>query len=1044
MFNETAQKWFWEPYEMLFEQGTAATWGDLGEPEVHPGDALHWLSDAGIQATGDEIHNAYGHAWAQMVYERQVEKYPDMRAMILMRSGFAGSQRYGMVPWTGDVNRSWGGLKPQIELSLQMSMFGLAYNHSDLGGFAGGETFDKELYIRWLQYGVFQPVYRPHAQEHIPAEPVFHDRQTRNIVRDFIKLRYRLLPYNYTLAFENSTSGMPLMRPLFFEDENNLGLIDEKDAYLWGSAFLVAPVMDPGVETVNVDLPAGAWFDFWNGKRYDGAQNVDIPVTLQTIPVLVRAGSFIPMIDDIKTTEDYSSENLTLHYYADASVADAEGQMYDDDGKSRTSLEDGAYELLGFSARQRGDSLTVDLDRTGGNYAGRPDSRTITLVVHNWPSDVSSLRFGRRDIPLRRKMPTSGDAAVYDSKDAILTMRVEWNHEPVKFAINEERLMGKAVVYQVFTRLFGNKVTRNKPWGTIEENGVGKFSDFDEKALQGIRELGTTHIWYTGVPHHAVIRDYTSFGISNDDPDVVKGRAGSPYAVKDYYNVNPDLADKPARRLEEFEALIKRTHDNGMKVIIDIVPNHVARGYASKSRPKDVSDFGADDDTSVEWARDNNFYYVPGQDFQVPVTPDAYSPLGGDEHPLADGKFPESPAKWTGNGSRESQPRFDDWFETVKINYGVRPDGSYAFDRLPAAAREWSIEEHAAFWADKDVPDSWRKFREIAFYWLEKGVDGFRYDMAEMVPVEFWSYLNSAIKAANSEAFLLAEVYTPPLYRDYLELGRMDYLYDKVGFYDTLKLIMQGKASTDALAPVHAEVLDIEEHMLHFLENHDEQRIASPDFAGDANKGRPAMVVSALISRSPTMLYFGQDVGEPGDGDTGFGDPTRTTIFDYWGVPAHQRWMNDGAFDGGQLGKEEKDLRDFYRRLMSFSASSTALTGNYAEIHSFNRSEDNDAYNDKVFSFVRWKDSERLIVLSNFDSDSRYDLEVRLPAAIISAWQLTDGRYMLDEQLYRRNHAQLIVDKGQGVLRIALQPLDSAVLKVGAPNISGLSEINHR
>ncbi len=1044
VFNETAQKWFWEPYEMLFEQGTAATWGDLGEPEVHPGDALHWLSDAGIQATGDEIHNAYGHAWAQMVYERQVEKYPDMRSLILMRSGFAGSQRYGMVPWTGDVNRSWGGLKPQIELSLQMSMFGLAYNHSDLGGFAGGEEFDKELYIRWLQYGVFQPVYRPHAQEHIPAEPVFHDRETRNIVRDYIKLRYRLLPYNYTLAFENSTSGMPLMRPLFFEDENDLGLIDEKDAYLWGNAFLVAPVMDPGVETVNVDLPAGAWFDFWNGKRYDGAQNVDIPVTLETIPVLVRAGSFIPMIDDIETTQDYSSENLTLHYYADASVSDAEGQMYDDDGKSRTSLEDGAYELLEFSARQHGNSLTIDLDRTGGDYAGRPDNRTITLVVHNWLSDVSSLRFGERDIPLRRKMPKSGDAAVYDSKYAILTVRVEWNHEPVRFAINEERPMGKAVVYQVFTRLFGNKVTRNKPWGTIEENGVGKFSDFDDKALEGIRELGTTHIWYTGVPHHAVIRDYTRFGISNDDPDVVKGRAGSPYAVKDYYNVNPDLADKPARRLEEFEALIKRTHDNGMKVIIDIVPNHVARGYASKSRPKGVSDFGADDDTSVEWARDNNFYYVPGQDFEVPVSPDAYSPLGGDEHPLADGKFPESPAKWTGNGSRAPQPRFDDWFETVKINYGVRPDGSYAFDRLPDAAREWSIEKHAAFWANRDVPDSWDKFRKIALYWLDKGVDGFRYDMAEMVPVEFWSYLNSAIKSVNSEAFLLAEVYTPPLYRDYLELGRMDYLYDKVGFYDTLKSIMQGKASTDTLAPVHAEVLDIEEHMLHFLENHDEQRIASPEFAGDANKGRPAMVVSALISRSPTMLYFGQDVGEPGDGDAGFGDPTRTTIFDYWGVPSHQRWMNDGAFDGGQLDKEEKDLRDFYRRLMSFSASSAALNGDYAEIHSYNRTEDNDAYNDKVFSFVRWKDNERLVVLSNFDAVRAFDLEVRIPAIIISSWRLSDGRYMLDEQLYRRNHAQLIVDKGQGTLRITLQPLDSAVLKLGAPNISGLSGENYR
>jgi len=1035
VFDEAAQQWFWEPYEMLFEQGTAATWGDLGEPEVHPGDSLHWLSDAGIEATGDEIHNAYGHAWAQMVFEKQVEKYPDTRPLILMRSGFAGSQRYAMVPWTGDVNRSWGGLKPQIELSLQMSMFGLAYNHSDLGGFAGGEEFDKELYIRWLQYGVFQPVYRPHAQEHIPAEPVFHDRETRNIVRDFIKLRYRLLPYNYTLAYENSTTGMPLMRPLFFEDESNVDLIDEKDVYLWGDAFLVAPVMDPGLSAVNVPLPAGAWFDYWNGTRYEGAQNVDVPVTLNTIPVLVRAGSFVPMIGDIETTRDYSSEDLTLHYYADASVRKASGRMYDDDGMSRTSLEDGTFELLQFSAHQDGDSLSIGLERTGSDYNGRPDKRTITLIVHNWAAEVDTIQFGDETVPLKRKMPKKGSGAVWDKKRSTLTARVDWDHRPAELRINEEPEMGKAVVYQVFTRLFGNKTTTNKPWGTIEENGVGKFNDFDDRALDAIRELGTTYIWYTGVPHHAVIRDYARYGISNDDPDVVKGRAGSPYAVKDYYDVNPDLAVDPANRLAEFEALIERTHEHGMKVIIDIVPNHVARAYRSISKPEGIEDFGASDDTSVEWARDNNFYYVVGEYFSVPESPDDYRPLGGEEHPLADGLFEESPARWTGNGSRAAQPRFDDWFETVKVNYGVRPDGSYAFDLLPDTARNWSTAGHATFWEGKDVPDSWEKFRDIALYWTEKGVDGFRYDMAEMVPVEFWSYLNSSIKAVDPDAFLLAEVYNPSLYRDYIHLGRMDFLYDKVGLYDTLKPIMQGNETTDAIALVHAEVLDIEEHMLHFLENHDEQRIASADFAGDADKGRPAMVVSALISGSPTMLYFAQDVGEPGDGDAGFGNPTRTTIFDYWGVPSHQRWMNGGAFDGGRLSDEEKDLRDFYRRLLSFSASSTALTGEYAEIHSFNRAGDNDAYNDKVFSFVRWKSDERLIVLSNFDPDTDYDLEVRIPASVISAWQLGDGQYMLDEQLYRRNHAQLIVNDGEGLFRITLEPLGSAVLKVGAPNI---------
>ena len=614
----------------------------------------------------------------------------------------------------------------------------------------------------------------------------------------------------------------------------------------------------------------------------------------------------------------------------------------------------------------------------------------------------------------------------------IIACSSEHPAQPAVETINaaEKAATGKPVVYQVFTRLFGNKVSTNKPWGTIDENGVGKFNDFTDAALAGIRELGVTHVWYTGVPHHAVIRDYTDYGISDDDPDVVKGRAGSPYAVKDYYNVNPDLAVEPANRLAEFEALIERTHKRGMKVIIDIVPNHVARGYESLSRPDGVEDFGAADDTSVEWMRDNNFYYVVGEDFGVPESPDGYQPLGGETHSLADGQFNESPAKWTGNGARDSRPTFDDWFETVKVNYGVRPDGSYAFDELPDDASEWSTAEHAAFWDDKDVPDSWEKFRDIALYWTAKGVDGFRYDMAEMVPVEFWSYMNSSIKAANPDAFLLAEVYNPALYRDYIHRGRMDYLYDKVGLYDTLKPIMQGKEGTDAIAPVHAGVLDIEEHMLHFLENHDEQRIASPDFAGDANKAKPAMVVSALISRSPTMLYFAQDVGEPGDGDAGFGDPTRTTIFDYWGVPSHQRWMNGGAFDGGALSAEEKALRDFYVRLMNLSASHSALNGEYAEIHSANRAHDSD-YDERLFSFVRWNGDERLIVVSNFDATKSYELNVVVPESIFAAWGLADGRYALTEQLYGHDASEIVVENGRGQFRLTLEPLESVVFELG-------------
>ena len=1019
VFDENARQWFWRFYERLFEQGIAGTWGDLGEPEVHPADALHWLSDPGYAATADEVHNAFGHAWAELVFENQVRRFPDVRPLIMMRSGFVGSQRYGMAPWTGDVSRSWGGLKPQVELSLQMGVLGLAYTHSDLGGFAGGEAFDKEMYIRWLQYGVFQPVYRPHAQEHIPSEPVFHDRETRRIVGDYIRLRYRMLPYIYTLAWENSTRGMPLMRPLFFEDESDLSLIDEKDAYLWGDAFLVVPVTDPGVDTVNIDLPAGTWFDFWNGDRYDGNATVSIDVDLETIPVLVRAGSFVPMIDDIQSTAEYSSEQLTLHYYADTSVPSATGQMYEDDGSSRLSLEQGRFELLEFRAAQDGDSLSIALQRTGGVYDGRPESRDLTLVIHNWEGDVDEGRFNGKQVKVQ-----------HDKQAKTLTVRVDWDHSSATLEINPEPVTEKAVVYQVFTRLFGNKNMTNKPWGTIEENGVGKFADFTDTALASLRDLGITHIWYTGVPHHAITTDYTAYGIGTDDPEVVKGRAGSPYAVKDYYNVNPDLAVDPTRRLEEFEELIERTHANGMKVVIDIVPNHVARRYQSISHPPGVTDFGAEDDTSVEWARDNNFYYIVGEDFELPDFPsDRYRPLGGASHPLVDGEFDESPARWSGNGARVAKPEFQDWYETVKVNHGVRPDGSYAFDRLPEEARQWTTAQHAAFWAGRDLPDSWIKYQDIVLYWTAKGVDGFRYDMAEMVPVEFWSFLNSSIKAANPDAFLFAEVYDPSLYRDYLQLGRMDYLYDKVGLYDTLKPIMRGEASTDTIAPTHADVLDIEQHMLHFLENHDEERIASTNFAGRAEIGKPAMVTSALIGSGPTMIYFAQEVGEPGDlNDAAFNQPPkmRTTQYDYWGVPHQQRWMNGGAFDGGQLTDAEKDLRDFYSRILNLSRDEVFAAGGYGPL---------PTDNDRLFAFARWHAGEQRIVVSNFDDEQTQQITLDVPAEFIDAWQLADGRYLLEEQLYGTTNVHLIVDGGRGSALVRLAPLESAVFDVGRQEI---------
>ena len=589
-------------------------------------------------------------------------------------------------------------------------------------------------------------------------------------------------------------------------------------------------------------------------------------------------------------------------------------------------------------------------------------------------------------------------------------------------------MKNKEVVYQVFTRLFGNKNTINKPWGTIEENGVGKFADFTNKALTEIKNLGVTYIWYTGVPHHAVVRDYTNIGVSNDDPEVVKGRAGSPYAVKDYYNVNPDLAVNPATRLQEFEALIARTHKNGLKLLIDIVPNHIARKYESKSNPKNIRDFGADDNKTVEYARDNNFYYIPNQSFQVPTSSN-YKPLNGEKNPAIDGKFDENPAKWTGNGSRLAKPDINDWYETVKINYGIRPDGSKDFDELPAGYDKKDYKAHYAFWKNKSVPSSWTKFRDIALYWTAKGVDGFRYDMAEMVPYEFWSFMNSSIKTKNPDAFLLAEVYNPAEYRNYINLGKMDYLYDKVAFYDHLKDVIQGKKLPDGLSEIQKNVSDIEHHMFHFLDNHDEQRLASPEFAGTPEKGKPLMAVSALISTSPTMIYFGQEVGEAGNENGGFGTHSRTSIFDYVGVPNHQRWMNGGKFDGGQLSKSEKELRDFYKRLLNFSIKSPALMGSFQEIQTANRDK-TAGYDSGIYSFVRYSGEQKLIIVNNFSWLTTSTFELKVPKEIIEKWKLKDGQFNLKEQLYGKNKSFLKVVNGEGIVNIIIEPSESLVFEV--------------
>ena len=581
----------------------------------------------------------------------------------------------------------------------------------------------------------------------------------------------------------------------------------------------------------------------------------------------------------------------------------------------------------------------------------------------------------------------------------------------------------KIVVYQALVRLFGNTCTRNVPYGTKEENGVGKFSDFTDAALEGIKQLGTTHIWLTGVLHHALVGDYTHIGISNDVPYLVKGRAGSPYAVKDYYNVNPDLADNPVQRLEEFVVLIERIHQHGLKVIIDMVPNHVARHYHSISNPRGVEDFGAQDNTQVGYIRDNNFYYNVGELLTLPTSTIDYMPEEPALRELLLTPYKEYPAKWTGN-SRSSSPALTDWYETVKLNYGVAPDERKDFDSLPPEFAHWDAGTHYAFWRSRVVPSTWRKFKEIVSFWLSLGVDGFRYDMAEMVPVEFWSYLNSFIKSTRPDAFLMAEIYNPDNYRDYLHIGKMDALYNKVGLYDTLRDIICYEHSTDRIDQVQAPLTDIWPQMLHFMENHDEQRIASDGFAHNPHYGLPAMAVSVHLNEASVMVYFGQEVGEAARENAGFGSPTRTSIFDYIGVPAFQRWVNGKRYDGGALTPEEAALRDYYCRLLSLP-----VEGAFRYIHGYNR-EHTPYYNDKVYSFVRETAHTKWLIIANFSKHDGFGFELQVPPELLSTWDLPNGSYPLIDKLYGEIQTHFHREGNYGHMRVDIAPLQTLFFKL--------------
>ncbi|WP_345227137.1 alpha-amylase family glycosyl hydrolase [Hymenobacter koreensis] len=563
----------------------------------------------------------------------------------------------------------------------------------------------------------------------------------------------------------------------------------------------------------------------------------------------------------------------------------------------------------------------------------------------------------------------------------------------------------KLVIYQMMVRLFGNQKTLNKPHGSAAENGVGKFNDINTKALQELKKLGATHVWYTGILEHATMADYTKIGIPLDDADVVKGRAGSPYAVKDYYDVDPDLAVDPKKRMAEFDALVKRTHDNGLKLLIDFIPNHVARSYKSDAKPAGVVDLGEKDDKTKAFAPNNNFYYLPGKSFVVPKGND---PLGTAlKGPKEDQKYQETPAKATGNDVFSEAPKLDDWFETTKLNYGVDYQNGRKTYFSP-------------------VPDTWLKMRDILVFWAKKDVDGFRCDVAEMVPVEFWAWVIPEVKKVKPDVIFLGEAYDPKQYKRYLTEGKFDFLYDKVGLYDGLRRLMRNEGSTEDITKVWSqESRGFSSQMLRFLENHDEQRIASKDFAGNTAPAIPAMTVSATLGTGPIMVYFGQEVGEPGRGAEGFGgEDGRTTIFDYWGVPEHQKWVNGGKFDGGKLSQQQQQLRDFYVRLLNLSTSNEAIRkGKFYELQDANNlSKEYDQR--KLYSYLRFTDKQRLLVVVNFSPTQTYVPTLQIPEA---AWKLMG----LDPKRQQFNYTDLLNNRpATNGTRITLAPLSAVVLDI--------------
>ena len=545
----------------------------------------------------------------------------------------------------------------------------------------------------------------------------------------------------------------------------------------------------------------------------------------------------------------------------------------------------------------------------------------------------------------------------------------------------------KVIIYQIFTRLFGNRTLTRKENGTIAENGCGKMADFTPKVLKGISQMGVTHVWYTGIIRHATQTDYTQYGIPRQHPAIVKGMAGSPYAITDYYDVDPDLATDVDQRMKEFEELVARTHEAGLKVIIDFVPNHVARQYHSICNPMGVEDLGAGDDPQQGFSPQNNFYYCPGEQFRPYF--DLYH---GEQEP-----YLEEPAKATGNDHFDSAPSQTDWYETVKLNYGV--------DYYAGGVGYFN-----------PVPDTWVKMTEILLFWASKGIDGFRCDMAEMVPAEFWAYATKVVKSKYKQLVFIGEVYNPGEYRHYLASG-FDWLYDKVGMYDTMRAVICHHAPASAISHAWQATDDIRDHMLYFLENHDEQRVASDFFAASGWKGVPGMIASLLMQQNPFMLYAGEEYGERGMDREGFsGNDGRTTIFDYWSVDTLCRAAQK------KLTADEEALFDIHQKTMLLARQEKAVTdGVFFDLMYVN------GHLERQYAFLRYAEGELLLVVTNFE-DRDVVTDVNIPAHAFDYLGIKEKKVIGTDLLTKEKLAMSL--RKDGSVRMEIKARSGRVWKI--------------